>query len=121
MNERIVLLRKRLGKNQEEFAEILNLSRSFINLCENGKRNFSDRTIADICEKFNVNEEWIRTGTGEMFREVTANEQIAAFVGDLFKEEQDSFKQRLVGLLASLDEAEWKMLEKFVDKLQKKS
>ena len=121
MNERIALIRKTLGLTQEDFGKEIGLSQNYIWMLEKKNRNPSDRTIADICEKFNVNEEWIRTGTGEMFREVSTNEQIAAFVGDLFKEEQDSFKQRLVGLLASLDETEWKMLEKFVEKLQKKS
>lgn len=67
MIQRIIEIRKHYGLNQEKFAEKLNLSRSFINQIEVGKRNVSDRTIADICREFNVSETWLRTGDGEMF------------------------------------------------------
>ena len=67
MNKRIKELRETLGLSQAEFAESLNLKRNSISLIENGKRNPSDRTIIDICNKFNASEEWIRNGTGELF------------------------------------------------------
>lgn len=68
MNTRIKMLREELLKiSQADFAEMLNLKRNSISLIEVGKRNPSDRTISDICEKFNVSENWLRTGTGEVF------------------------------------------------------
>lgn len=67
MNERIRELRKMLGISQSEFADTLNLKQNSISLIEIGKRNPSDRTISDICQKFNVSEEWIRNGTGDVF------------------------------------------------------
>ena len=67
MNERIRELRKMLGINQSEFADTLNLKQNSISLIEVGKRNPSDRTISDICQKFNVSESWIRNGTGDVF------------------------------------------------------
>ena len=67
MNERIRELRKMLGISQSEFADTLNLKQNSISLIEIGKRNPSDRTISDICQKFNVSESWIRNGTGEVF------------------------------------------------------
>ena len=36
---------------------------------EKGKRNITNRTIRDICKEFNVNEEWLRYGTGTIFIE----------------------------------------------------
>lgn len=56
-----------LGISQSEFADTLNLKQNSISLIEIGKRNPSDRTISDICQKFNVSEAWIRNGTGEVF------------------------------------------------------
>lgn len=73
MNTRIKQLRELLKISQEEFAEKLNLKRNSISLIELGKRNPSDRTITDICEKFNVSEEWIREGTGSIFRETPSS------------------------------------------------
>ena len=63
MNGRIRELRKMLGISQSEFADTLNLKQNSISLIEIGKRNPSDRTISDICQKFNVSEEWLRNGT----------------------------------------------------------
>lgn len=67
MNGRIRELRKMLGISQSEFADTLNLKQNSISLIEIGKRNPSDRTISDICQKFNVSEEWLRNGTGNVF------------------------------------------------------
>lgn len=73
MNERIKELRERLGMSQTEFAESLNLKRNSISLIEVGKRNPSDRTILDICNKFDVSENWLRNGTGEVFLETPSS------------------------------------------------
>lgn len=73
MNERIKELRERLGISQTEFAESLNLKRNSISLIEVGKRNPSDRTILDICNKFDVSEDWLRNGTGEVFLETPSS------------------------------------------------
>lgn len=68
LNSRIKLLREELLKlSQADFAEMLNLKRNSISLIEVGKRNPSDRTILDICQKFNVSESWLRNGTGNVF------------------------------------------------------
>ena len=67
INERIIMLRKHLDLTQEKFAQKLNLTRTAISTIERGANNVTDRTISDICQKFNVNEDWLRTGDGEMF------------------------------------------------------
>lgn len=66
MNERIKKVRKALDLTQQEFAEHIGMKRNSIALIENG-RNTSDQTVFAICREFNVNEEWLRTGNGEMF------------------------------------------------------
>ncbi len=73
MNRRIKELRETLKLSQSGFANMLNLKRNSISLIEVGKRNPSDRTILDICQKFNVSENWLRTGTGEMFLKTPTN------------------------------------------------
>lgn len=67
MNERIKQIRELLEMSQEAFAASINLKRNSLSLIELGKRNPSDRTITDICEKHNVSEEWLRTGSGQIF------------------------------------------------------
>ena len=67
MNNRIKELRKSLGLTQQEFANKLNTSRNNIAGYEVGNREPSNAAINNICREFNVNEEWLRNGTGEMF------------------------------------------------------
>lgn len=69
IGERISLIRKYLKLNQEDFGKKINVTRSAISNYEKGLRNIMDRVILDICREFNVNEEWLRHGTGEMFIE----------------------------------------------------
>lgn len=68
MNTRIKKIRKDLDLTQQVFAERIGLKQNSIALIESGKRNISDQAILSICREFNVNEEWLRTGTGEIFK-----------------------------------------------------
>ena len=67
--KRVIKVRTDAELNQAKFAERLNLDRSTISMCESGKRSFSRRTLADICDKFNVNPEWLETGQGEPYND----------------------------------------------------
>jgi len=69
LNERLKKLRKALDLTQHEFADKLGISRGNIGSYEVGKSNVGGSVIALICKTFNVNETWLRTGVGEMFRE----------------------------------------------------
>ena len=76
VNERIKEIRQTVGLTQAEFAEKINLSRNYVAMMEIGQREPSARTISDICKGFNVNETWLRTGTGEMLRPQRRVEEI---------------------------------------------
>lgn len=67
MNERIKELRKRLNLTQQQFAERLGIKRNTIANYEVGRNAPVDTVVSLICRVFNVNEEWLRNGTGEMF------------------------------------------------------
>ncbi len=120
MKDRIRELRKVLNLTQEELGKRLGIKRNTIATYESGRNEPIDAVISLICREFNVNEEWLRNGTGEMFIEQTPDEEIAAFVGNLLKDEEDSFKRRLISGLAALDDTGWEVLEKFLDSIQKK-
>lgn len=77
MNERIKELRKALKLTQQEFADRLNIKRGAIANYEVGRNEPIDAVISLICKEFNVNEEWLRDGTGEMFRAEKENSIIA--------------------------------------------
>ena len=66
IGERLKKLRKALDLTQQEFSDKLKVSRSNIATYEVGKNNPADAVINLICREFNVSEEWLRTGEGEM-------------------------------------------------------
>lgn len=125
MKDRLKKLRKTLDMTQQEFADKIGIARGNIGAYEVGKNALSDAVISLICKtdfppKGKVNEKWLRTGEGDMFTEMSRDEQIEKFVGDLLHGEEDSFKRRLISGLAALDENGWKVLEDFLDSIQKK-
>ena len=83
MNERIKSLRKVLGLTQQEFADKLGISRGNIGAYEVGKNAPSDAVISLIVRIFNANENWLRTGEGEMFVPRSVKDEIDYFVEDL--------------------------------------
>lgn len=123
--ERLKLLRQALGIRQGDFASKISTTQGHISDIENGRKNLSERTIKLISlENWDgklVNEEWLRNGVGEMFLPNTREDDIARLTADLFKEEENSFKARLILTLSKLDENEWALLEKIAKEFTKDS
>ncbi|GHU54723.1 hypothetical protein FACS1894132_09800 [Clostridia bacterium] len=67
MNDRIKILREYLNITKTEFGKRIGVTVNNICDIESKRRNPGNQTIILICDKFNVNEEWLRTGDGEMF------------------------------------------------------
>lgn len=120
MCERLKKTRVALGIKQADFAKELTISQGHASDIENGRKSVSDRIVEIVVLKFGINEDWLRNGNGEMFVPKTRSESIAEFAGDLMKEEDSSFKRRLIEALAKLDEGEWEMLEKLAESLVNK-
>ena len=67
IGERIDLLIKQKEKNRSKFAERIGVTPAYVTMLIAGKNEPSDLVITAICREFRVNEEWLRTGAGEMF------------------------------------------------------
>lgn len=113
INERIGKCIEALGIKKTHFANRLNVSQAFVSQLTKGASSPSDRTIADICREFNVNEIWLRTGEGEMFTQMSRTDEISAFVGSILRGEPD-FRQKFISVLARMTTDEWQLLEKKV-------
>lgn len=115
MNERLKIIRQELDLSQESFGKSINLSRSHIASLENGLRELTDRTISDICRIYNVNENWLRTGKGDMFLQLDREEELSKWAGSLVSPNNDNeFMKKFVYVLSKLDVDDWKILEKIV-------
>lgn len=113
ISERISKIIKQTGMTKTAFAERLNITQAYVSKISIGNKVPSDRTIIDICREFDVNEYWLRTGEGEMFIQKTRSDEIAAFVGDVLRDDSD-FRQKFISVLARMTADEWKLLERKV-------
>ena len=72
MNNRFKLLRKTLNISQEDFGKAIGLTKSGISSLESGTRSLNDKHIRMLQLSYNVNPEWLRNGTGDMFLKADA-------------------------------------------------
>lgn len=114
MNNRIRDVRKDAKLTQEEFGNILKLTRQYVALVEGGQREPSDRTIRDICREFGVNEMWLRNGIGEMYLPQDREAEMTGLVKSLMQDSSESFRSALVTTLLRFDPdgPEWEVLER---------
>ena len=122
MNERLKELRAALKFSQQQMGDVLGLSKSGVSDIEAGRRNVTEQHIIMLknCTEFHLNVNWLRTGEGEMFFDVSKEEELADLTKKLLSEESDSFKNRLVSALARLTEEQWEMLEVLIDDISGK-
>lgn len=116
LGDRITEIIDTLGITKTAFAKRLNVSQPLVSMYCNGTSRPSDRTISDICEKFNVNEVWLRTGEGEPYRKETRQEQIMRFATQTVKG-SDEFRKSFVAMLAKMDADDWAALSNLFQKL----
>lgn len=117
INQRIAACVEASGLTKTAFAKQINLSQPHISKMALGESVPSDRTISDICREFNVNETWLRTGNGDMFIQITRDEEIASFMGSVLAGENDNFKRKFISVLSRLNESQWELLEVMAIKL----
>lgn len=117
IGERIAMVRKSRGYTLEKFGEAIGIKKGSVSLLERGINTPADRTIFMICNRFSVNEQWLRTGEGDMLKNVTPSEEIASFLGTLAIAGDENFKKRLILYLAQIKDSDWEKLEQVLDTL----
>lgn len=120
MNERVKELRSMLNLSTEKFGSRVGVTRSAISRIENGVVNVTEQMVKSICREFNVNEEWLRNGTGNMFNELSQDEELAYIVGKAIPQAPDFMKDTFIALGKLSQEftpQDWEAVRKFIDAL----
>ena len=122
LNERILLILKDAGKKRVDLARALNISEASVSTMCSGKTNPSAQNIALICQKFGINEEWLKTGKGEMKAPLTKQAEIATITAQLFHKEETApetynFLIELNKYLLQLDETQMQAVLDMIRKL----
>ncbi len=115
MNERLKELRATLGITLEEFGKKVGITRSAVGRLEKGERNLTEQMIISICREFDVNEEWLRTGAGEMFDRLTDQQKVMKYAGLLLKDTDSIVASAIKTFLVTyeqLDDTSKAVLEK---------
>lgn len=117
MKNRIRTIRKNAGMTQKQFAERLGISRNTVATYETSSRIPIDAVIVSICREFGVREEWLRTGQGDIYKELTPDLELSKWFGQILMEEESSFRRRFLLALTTLKEGEWTALERLSEVL----
>ena len=111
IKDRIKLIRREKKITQVEFGEIIGVKGNTVTNYETGLRSPTDAVIKSICREFNVNEDWLRTGEGEMFIELDPEDELMIWAGTVLKDKPDSFRRRFVRMLSKMTDEEWEWVE----------
>ena len=117
MNERVKELRKALGLTLEKFGDRVGVTKQTVSRIENGVNNVTDQMFKSIVREFNVNEQWLRTGEGEMFAAASTHDQVEHIVQQALKG-NDEFRIQVFTALGEMTDAEWDLVRNFVRKIK---
>ena len=112
-NQRIKQVRQALNLSQAKFAKAISISNGYIAGIELENRNVNDRLIKLICITFNVRENWLRTGEGDMFEEQP--NQLSELASSTFKELKPEYQEYIlkqIDQLLDVQRAEAKKAQK---------
>lgn len=122
MNKRIKEIRKTLKLNGENFGKRLGVTKTAISNIENGNRNVTEQMIKLICNEFNINEKWLRTGSGEMFNKISNYETINLNIKNILKnhtEYGNILLQIITLIITKFDENDWEIIKNLIDNIKK--
>lgn len=117
MKSRIKQIRKEIGLTQVDFGEKIGVKGNTVTNYETGLRNPTDAVILSICREFNVNEDWLRNGTGEMFKEKDGS--FTELLSEL-DDSDDDFIKSLIKVYMGLDEDSKEALRKIANGMSEK-
>ena len=114
MKDRLRLLRKELGLTQREFSERIGIKPNTFSQYESGRNEPIDAVLRLICETFNVNEEWLRTGSGTMFVQRDPFDEVYKMVNEMLWDESSELKRRLVTAILRLSPAQLRYAREWI-------
>lgn len=116
MNNRIKRIRKENNMSQEEFGKTIGIGKTSVSKLESGENNPSDQTIILICKEFDINEEWLRTGNGNMKIPINQDDRYSHNIAKLAIADDDTII-RWVNAIAETNPETLKEIEEFLKRI----
>lgn len=102
--------------SQSEVAKMMGMSKNYISLVENGKREMSDSAIFKFCKMLGIREDWLKYEEGEMKADTSDEDEIDAFCGDVKHLPADDPRRLIMKLLARLSDDDWIAIADIIEK-----
>ncbi|MBC5624971.1 helix-turn-helix transcriptional regulator [Clostridium sp. NSJ-49] len=102
LSERIKEIRKAEKLTQTKFGDKLSVSRDVISSFESGRVEPKPIFLNYLCEIFNINKDWLLTGEGEMYKQLSAEEEFAFLIGHIAASDNPKLKN-LINILSQID------------------
>ena len=102
MKERLKELRTYEKLTQQGFSDKLGIQRSTYSKYELGTNEPTDAVINLICDRFHVNETWLRTGKGKMHVELSRDDELQQLIDESMGDVSGEFKRRLAAAVMRL-------------------
>ncbi len=118
MKDRVKELRKSLGLSQTAFGARIGITKASVSQIENGVNSASTSTLKCIVKEFGVSENWLLTGNGSMYPDMSRSELAAKVVGKLLSDTDDEFVLNTFIALGQLSPQEWQLVKNFVHKIK---
>lgn len=108
------------GESQTSIAKKTNVTSAYIwKILNNDDVRPRDLFIDSVCREFNINEDWLKTGNGEMLKRRSKSQEIGFFANKIMDLPDEHFKKRFISALTKLNEDDWYVLMKIADELNK--
>ena len=99
----------------EVFGEKLGLTKQTISRLENGVNGITEQTVKLICQEFNVNEKWLRTGEGDMFEPISEKEIRERLLNESANPNRDPKRSAFIKAIVDLSDDELDIILKFME------
>lgn len=119
LKNRIKELRKTLNLTQNDFGKEIGITGATVSDIERGKLSLTDRNVSLICEKYNVNKDWILYGNGEMFLPELPEDEFTKILAEIDCSD-DEFIKQFLRTYWELDEDGKKVIQNFAQSLAQK-
>lgn len=116
-NDRVKVIRKFFKLNQTDFAKRIGIKQSALSSIESKQSTVTERNIKAICDEYGINEQWLRTGEGQMQCEVTTDERLRTWVDEVLSGRPDNIRYAFLSVMSNLDEEGWKRIADFAEKV----
>ena len=113
IGERVSVLIKELKITRLQFAKDVGISSGNVTMICQDKAKPSAPTIKSICRTYNINEKWLTEGEGEMFTELSDDEELAYLFGKAVADGRDPTRKKLLKLVLHLTDKEIELVKQY--------